>query len=431
MISKLHGRFLIVVSALFVALLQQGTELAYAQTPIVRFFQIPANIIAGESIRVQWEVENLSPNDNLSLFLVANDGYPGFDLIESSLPSSGWRMIETENTAITDPSSYTVILATQPVLNDPETIRLNDGTVDVFCRYLWFMLTPYDTLFPDRSDAPIVGCPDRPVVSRASQQQFENGFMLWIEALDEIWAVADDGRIWRFNDTYETNADPVSDPSIKPPSGRLQPEYGFGKVWRDQWPVRQTLGWATEHPVNFETVNQTTTYFRAPEHLSWWRLADGSLFQIEPFDAERGSIRTDYDGYANPHDGFRPELDDTPASSRTPNSRPPTSPQPPTSGTPCPASGAWPPGCNPNLDPSPQPQPPAGGGVPCPSVGVWPPGCNPNSSPTPTPPPAGECVIPSSGPWPPCATAGDRPPANTPDDCIIPPSGPWPACARG
>lgn len=39
-----------------------------------------------------------------------------------------------------------------------------------------------------------------------------------------------------------------------------------------------------------------------------------------------------------------------------------------------------------------------------------------------------DCVIPPSGPWPPCATGGDASPS---DDCVIPPSGPWPPCATG
>lgn len=38
------------------------------------------------------------------------------------------------------------------------------------------------------------------------------------------------------------------------------------------------------------------------------------------------------------------------------------------------------------------------------------------------------CVIPESGPWPPCATGGDT---GGNDDCVIPPSGPWPPCATG
>ncbi len=41
-----------------------------------------------------------------------------------------------------------------------------------------------------------------------------------------------------------------------------------------------------------------------------------------------------------------------------------------------------------------------------------------------------DCVIPPSGPWPFCATAGTTPPSNLGDDCVIPSSGPWPLCAR-
>ena len=41
-----------------------------------------------------------------------------------------------------------------------------------------------------------------------------------------------------------------------------------------------------------------------------------------------------------------------------------------------------------------------------------------------------ECIIPPSGPWPPCAIQGD-PPLDVANDCVIPPSGPWPPCATG
>ena len=51
---------------------------------------------------------------------------------------------------------------------------------------------------------------------------------------------------------------------------------------------------------------------------------------------------------------------------------------------------------------------------------------------------SGSCVIPPSGPWPPCATGGNQPPAplptpipSNPNECVIPPSGPWPPCATG
>ena len=39
-----------------------------------------------------------------------------------------------------------------------------------------------------------------------------------------------------------------------------------------------------------------------------------------------------------------------------------------------------------------------------------------------------DCVIPTSGPWPPCATSGNGG-GNTGGNCVIPTSGPWPPCA--
>ncbi len=42
---------------------------------------------------------------------------------------------------------------------------------------------------------------------------------------------------------------------------------------------------------------------------------------------------------------------------------------------------------------------------------------------------ASDCVIPPSGPWPPCATGGGSSDNSNSGDCVIPPSGPWPPCA--
>ncbi len=48
---------------------------------------------------------------------------------------------------------------------------------------------------------------------------------------------------------------------------------------------------------------------------------------------------------------------------------------------------------------------------------------------TPTVIAAEGCVIPESGPWPPCATGGNAADSNS--DCVIPERGPWPPCATG
>ena len=62
-----------------------------------------------------------------------------------------------------------------------------------------------------------------------------------------------------------------------------------------------------------------------------------------------------------------------------------------------------------------------------PESGPWPP-CATGGNTTPS---TGECVIPPSGPWPPCATGGASTPPASGGDCVIPPSGPWPPCATG
>ncbi len=74
-----------------------------------------------------------------------------------------------------------------------------------------------------------------------------------------------------------------------------------------------------------------------------------------------------------------------------------------------------------------------------PESGPWPPCATGGGSSQPTPPVGSgeeDCVIPESGPWPPCATGGGSsqpaPPAGSGgDDCVIPESGPWPPCATG
>lgn len=70
-----------------------------------------------------------------------------------------------------------------------------------------------------------------------------------------------------------------------------------------------------------------------------------------------------------------------------------------------------------------------------PDSGPWPPCATGGNSNPPPPPTAGndDCVIPDSGPWPPCATGGGStnpsPPSSDGGDCVIPDSGPWPPCA--
>lgn len=75
-----------------------------------------------------------------------------------------------------------------------------------------------------------------------------------------------------------------------------------------------------------------------------------------------------------------------------------------------------------------------------PDSGPWPP-CATGNTPQEEPTDSGnagdaDCVIPESGPWPPCATSGEQPTPQEPaaadaGACVVPESGPWPPCASG
>lgn len=82
---------------------------------------------------------------------------------------------------------------------------------------------------------------------QVAEQLFERGRMFWLQPTQEIWVlvVTAEGRgTWTvYPDTF-TEADPATDPSLVPPAGLLQPERGFGKLWREAPGVREQLGWA-------------------------------------------------------------------------------------------------------------------------------------------------------------------------------------------
>ncbi len=83
---------------------------------------------------------------------------------------------------------------------------------------------------------------------QVAEQVFENGRMFWLQPVGEIWVmeVTGDGNgVWlRFEDTFVDGQDLETDPTINAPEGKIQPERGFGKLWRENPEVRDALGWA-------------------------------------------------------------------------------------------------------------------------------------------------------------------------------------------
>jgi len=112
---------------------------------------------------------------------------------------------------------------------------------------------------------------------QVAEQLFQRGRMFWVQPTEQIWVlqVTGEGRgTWSiYPDTFEDGVDPDLDPALVAPEGMIQPERGFGKLWRNNPDVQEALGWATTpefgyvsdyeyHPGG--TVNTQGEYAPAP-----------------------------------------------------------------------------------------------------------------------------------------------------------------------
>ena len=104
----------------------------------------------------------------------------------------------------------------------------------------------------------------------ASFQSFEGGFMIWESSEGGIWVLEHGGTATYYPQSVYANRpdNPVSD---APPSGRVKPANGFGKVWGNYNSVRSALGWAysgeTGYVIRMNEVRSLGNYL-AELHLS-------------------------------------------------------------------------------------------------------------------------------------------------------------------
>ncbi|HRQ36747.1 MAG TPA: hypothetical protein PLD25_02400 [Chloroflexota bacterium] len=140
------------------------------------------------------------------------------------------------------------------------------------CPYPWFF-----------APAPDICAQDAALLSPAAEQQFENGWMIWVGEEDLIYVLYDDDVFspkWQaFTDDWEPG-DPVSDTTIIPPEGYYQPLRGFGLVWREQPFVRDRLGWAVALEAGYDTAVQRTSYSRY--NHTYIRALDADIWHLFP-----------------------------------------------------------------------------------------------------------------------------------------------------
>jgi hypothetical protein len=152
--------------------------------------------------------------------------------------------------------------------------------VKLHCMDEWFFTNPPEV------------CPVTTALhSRAAVQQFERGYMIWIEQEERIYILYSDGLSpkWSAFDDEWDPGEPDRDPALVTPSGFYQPVRGFGLVWREQPSVGERLGWAIDEETAYVAALQRSsypkyneTYIQALDGAVWRLLAERSGWELTP-----------------------------------------------------------------------------------------------------------------------------------------------------
>ncbi|MBN1681035.1 MAG: hypothetical protein JW966_12170 [Anaerolineae bacterium] len=85
--------------------------------------------------------------------------------------------------------------------------------------------------------------------TRAAFMRFEKGYMFWLDDSKEVFVMPGytdlNGPLSVYSDTWQDGM-PEVDASLEVPPGLIQPDRGFGIVWRNNPQVRDALGWAKD-----------------------------------------------------------------------------------------------------------------------------------------------------------------------------------------
>jgi murein DD-endopeptidase MepM/ murein hydrolase activator NlpD len=93
---------------------------------------------------------------------------------------------------------------------------------------------------------------------QVTYQRFEGGFMVYGPS-SAIWVFSDDGLVREFGSLGYGNLPLPANPTA-PPSGRLNPIMGFGRVWFNFGDVRARLGYAAEPEMSFDMFFQQPSF---------------------------------------------------------------------------------------------------------------------------------------------------------------------------
>lgn len=184
-----------------------------------------------------------------------------------SVEADGTLVIETVQTAVPNPTMR--IEARNEVTGEVRT-----ATVQMVwpCPYPYFVAV----------DEP--NCAEPVVEAEAVYQSFERGFMVRVPTTNpyhleppSIYVFDDTGQVRWYVDGW-AEGQPESDPALVPPVGLLQPVRGFGKLWRENSWLSDSLGWATAMEGGYNVELQHSLHQSAP--ASYLRLPNGRVVRL-------------------------------------------------------------------------------------------------------------------------------------------------------
>jgi len=153
-----------------------------------------------------------------------------------------------------------------------------------------------------------------PVIAMASVQRFQYGNMFWRGDTKTIYVLYDPlpgqcrGTVETYPDTWNVSI-PEYDPAYEPTEpGYVQPQRGFGYLWRNNYDLRVKLGYGLFHEAGY------TMLFHQNGNKSWFSGGNNDVYIIEGNQWQRYDLRA-FDVCANPQ--YQPGQNPPPLQSPT------------------------------------------------------------------------------------------------------------------
>ncbi len=230
--------------------------------PVIHYFRANVDIAdPGETIEMEW----------------ASSGGVEADLLRIE---RGGPIAEFWDVALSGTFTYTIPTHEREYVSFQLSVIGAEG--HIAGAGLTILLTCPDSWFFEPAPE---GCPGDPALfSRAAEQPFEHGLMVWIEGRDGIYVLFDDevqSPRWSFyEDTWEEEEGEILCDRGPEPPGRSYPRRGFGKLWCNEPDLFDRLGWATSPEVGYDGVVQRDS---APKYTTLYvRAADGNVYKLLP-----------------------------------------------------------------------------------------------------------------------------------------------------